>query len=164
MKAILVLCTVVTNRFYPLKQTKIFVMLKNKFSFFLRIQSPSVYTVRVYGKIVHACCCCSNSRNDVLHNVLRVLHMRNLDTEDILLPVEVNISVNKYDIKTAKRDAEKSPFLSTETVGMATCMGNCRVATCMGNSCSPGCRLWCLLWRLLCCPFSRWMSWVGSGT
>ena len=23
----------------------------------------------------------------------------------------------------------------------------------MGNSCSPGCRLWCLLWRLLCCPF-----------
>ena len=33
----------------------------------------------------------------------------------------------------------------------------------MGNSCSPGCRLWCLLWRLLCCPFSRWMSWMGSG-
>ena len=24
----------------------------------------------------------------------------------------------------------------------------------MGNSCSPGCRLWWLLWRLLCCPFS----------
>ena len=23
----------------------------------------------------------------------------------------------------------------------------------MGNSCSPGCRLWCLIWRLLCCPF-----------
>ena len=34
----------------------------------------------------------------------------------------------------------------------------------MGNSCSPGCRLWCLLWRLLCCPFPRWMSWMGSGT
>ena len=23
----------------------------------------------------------------------------------------------------------------------------------MGNSCLPGCRWWCLLWRLLCCPF-----------
>ena len=23
----------------------------------------------------------------------------------------------------------------------------------MGNSCSPGCRLCCLLWRLLCCSF-----------
>ena len=34
----------------------------------------------------------------------------------------------------------------------------------MGNSRSPGCRLWCLLWRLLCCPFSDRMSWMGSGT
>ena len=23
----------------------------------------------------------------------------------------------------------------------------------MGNSCSPGCRWWCLWWRVLCCPF-----------
>ena len=34
----------------------------------------------------------------------------------------------------------------------------------MGNSCSPGCRWWCLLWRLLCCPFSRLMSWMEPGT
>ena len=34
----------------------------------------------------------------------------------------------------------------------------------MGNSCSPGCRWWCPFRCLLCCPFSRWVSWMGSGT
>ena len=34
----------------------------------------------------------------------------------------------------------------------------------MGNSCSPGCRWWCLDGVFLCCLFSLLVSWMGSET